>query len=186
MSVRIRLNTIHSRPRDWHARHTIRHRDLQRAAALDGAGLGLELQEVLHVEGIEGPEDVVIGLGLELAAADGRELVVDEQAPELGGGLGTAADAHDKKVVELGVEGAVEGEFGLLGGRCERVGGRVSWYGVRVAVRASARVRTTGGSSDVARGGVDRSFENGVVQAFNAEVRELFLSTRSLISLCEG
>ena len=115
-----------------------------------------------HIERIEGPKNVVSLLRLVLAAADGRELIVYEEAPELRGGLGAAADARDEEVVELRVEGPVVGELGELGGRVERVGGGVAGGGVRVQVRAGAGVGAAGGGGDVSGAGDYGGFVNGV------------------------
>lgn len=74
----------------------------------------LQLQEVLLVESIECPEHLVTGFGLELAAADGSELVIDQKPPELGRRLCRGADRGDKKILEFVGVGAVEAEAGDL------------------------------------------------------------------------
>lgn len=55
-------------------------------------------------ECVKGEEDAVPELDALLTAADGRELEIEQDAPELGGGLGVGRDTRDEEVIELGVE----------------------------------------------------------------------------------
>lgn len=67
-----------------------------------------------------------------MAAADGGELIIDEEAPEFGWGLGVGPDGGDEEVIKGNFEGPVEWETGELGGGVE--GGGWSVPGVRVGV----------------------------------------------------
>lgn len=73
---------------------------------------------------------------LELAAADGGEVVIDKEAPEFGRGLSVGPDGGDEKVVKVGGEGAVEWEMGDFGGGVEGGGWGVARFWVCVEVGA--------------------------------------------------
>lgn len=71
-----------------------------------------------------------------MAAADGGEVVIDEEAPEFGRGLGVGPDRGDEEVVKVGAEGAVEWEMGEFGGSVEGGGWGVAGFWVCVVVGA--------------------------------------------------
>ena len=116
---------------------------------------------------------MIAALDFLLTAADGRELVVDKQAPEFGRGFGVRPDGGDEEIVKGAVEGAVEGEIGDFGGDGEGVGGGVRGGGVGVEVGAVAEVGAAGGGGDVLRTGVDGAFIDGGGGAFDAEVYDV-------------
>lgn len=73
---------------------------------------------------------------MELAAADWGELIIDEEAPEFGGGLRIGSNGGDKEVVKVVGEGAVEWEMGELGGSVEGGGWGIAEFWVCVEVGA--------------------------------------------------
>ena len=180
LSVRASRHTIDDSPRHNHTARAIRDRDRETLALGDhGLGRG-HFQKVDLVEGVKGPEHLIARLGLELAAPDRDELVVDEDAPKLGGGLGVGGDAGDEEIVELGAEGAVEGEAGELGAGVQGVGGRIAGGRVRSVVGAIARVRTPRGSGDVTRPRDDGSLVKSGFEAFDTELGQLVVARGGL------
>lgn len=79
-------------------------------------------------------------LDLLLTPSNGRELVIQQQAPEFGGGFSGGRDGGDEVVVKLRAEGAVVGKSCEFGGGVEGVGGCVHGRGVGVEVGAIAKV----------------------------------------------
>jgi hypothetical protein len=60
-----------------------------------------ELQKVVLVERIERPENMILRFDLLLASADGGELVVEQETPELRAGLSRGGNAGDEEVIKL-------------------------------------------------------------------------------------
>lgn len=108
-----------------------------------------------------------------MAPAYGRELVIDQQAPELRRGLRGGANGGDEVVAECAGVGTVEGEFGELGCGVEGCGGGVARFGVRVVVCAIARVRAAAGGGDVSWSREDGGFVDGFGEAFDAKVDDV-------------
>jgi hypothetical protein len=71
-----------------------------RRVVLPRGDRSVRLQEVLLVERIKCPEDLLSCLDLLLATPDGSELVVQEEAPELSRGLRTCSNSRDEVIVE--------------------------------------------------------------------------------------
>ena len=130
-------------------------------------GSAVELQKVLHVEGVKRPEDLIVRLVFELTAADGGELVVHQDPPELRRRLRIRTDPGDEEVVK-GAKGAVKSEAGQLPRRVQ--GGRrgVSRRWVGPIVCAIATMRPAGGGGDVVTFGEDNALEDGRLGAFDA------------------
>lgn len=96
------------------------------------------------VECVERPEHIVTWLCLLLAAADGSELKVVKEGPELSRCLGVWPDGCDKEIVECRVVGSVEGvEVFIAGGSVEGGGTGVSWRGIHPVVSTAAVVGAT-------------------------------------------
>lgn len=94
-----RRRPSHTSPSQRRPRHPIRHTNFHRLPHQRNLR-SRELKEVHRVESVVGPENVV-GVGdFRLAAADGGVLVVEEETPELGGGLGGGGDAGYEEVLE--------------------------------------------------------------------------------------
>lgn len=121
---------------------------------------------------------MVARLDFLLAATNWRKLVIEKQAPELGGSLCGRTDRGDEVILECGVIGAVIGEAQQLRGRVKSVRACIAGRGVRVVVGAVAAVCAAGGGGDVARAGVDGCFVYGVSGAFDAEVDAARVSER--------
>lgn len=130
-------------------------------------------------ERIKRPQDLIPRLDLVLTAADGRELEVDQEAPELRARLRGGADRGDEVIVEGGAVGAVVGELEGFGCRVEGVGRRVARGRVRVEVGAVAFVGAAGSGGDVARPGENGGFVDGGGGAFDAEVDDGSVATFS-------
>lgn len=62
---------------------------------------------MLLIEGIEGPQNFVRRLDFLLTPSHGRELEVEQQAPELRRRLCRSCDARDEEIVEFGIESSV-------------------------------------------------------------------------------
>ena len=168
--IRIRRNPINQRPLHRRSRHPIHHPHRLTLPLLNRNLRRAHHQEMLKIKRIIRPQDLIPGRDFLLTAADGGELEVFQQSPELGGGLGVRADRGDEEVVELGVEGAVEGEIFLLRGGGEGGGAGVGGGGVGGVVGAVAEVGAAGGGGDVAGAGVNGAFVDGGGGAFDAEV----------------
>lgn len=138
--------------------------------------LGRDLEKGALAERVEGEERLVAVDDLELTPAHGRELPVDQDAPELGVRLRRVPDAGDEVVLELCLVGAVVGEPGSVaavrGGVQLRRGDR-SRTGVGAVVSPVAEVRAAGRRRDLPRPGDDAVFEDGAlaVVALDAQPR---------------
>src|SRR3569833_1471736 len=130
--------------------HAVDDGDDDGAASLDAARPA-DLEEVVGVEGIEGPQHLLAGKDLLLAAADVVELEVEQGAPELSGGLGIAADGHDEEIIELVEEGAVPCETAVTSRIAQCRGARRPGCGVGAVVLSIAQVRSARSCSDVLR-----------------------------------
>lgn len=107
----------------------VRNRYRNRFAFLRRQG-ALELEKICLVESIKRPEDVVAGLGFELAAPDRSELVVHQQAPKFRRCLCRVADRGDEEILEFLTVSAVKAEAGNLRSRVQCGCGRCAWRGI--------------------------------------------------------
>lgn len=98
---------------------------------------------------------------------------VDQQSPEFGRCLRGGTNGGYEIIVEIRVECAVVGEFGQFGSGVEGVYGGVAGGWVGVEVGAVAEVGAAAGGGDVARAGVDRSFVDCAVGAFDAQADDV-------------
>lgn len=98
---------------------------------------------------------------------------VDQQSPEFGRCLRGGTNGGYEIIVEFREEFAVVGEFCQFGSGVEGVCGGVAGGWVGVEVGAVAEVGAAAGGGDVARAGVDRSFVDCAVGAFDAQADDV-------------
>lgn len=170
--IRIRRHAINRRALHRRPRSPIYYLHSLTLPFLNHHLLRRHLQKPLQIKRIIRPQHLIPSLNLILTPPYRCELVINQQAPELGSGFGIGSDGGDEEIVEFGVEGAVEGEMEELGGGGEGIGGGVAGGGVDAVVGAVAEVGAAGGGGDVARAGEDGAFVDGGGGAFDAEVYE--------------
>ena len=137
---------------------------------LGGDRVWRDLQKIIEAESVVRPKYIVTRLDLLLAAADRGELVVQKQAPKLGGGLLRCADSGDEEVLEFGIVGAIKSLADQLCRCIESICAGIARRGVRAVVGAVAEVCASGCGGDVTRSGVDRSFVDSVVRTLDTYV----------------
>ena len=108
-----------------------------------------------------------------MAASYRCELVIDQQAPELGRRLRGGANGGDEVITERAGVGAVEGELGELGRGVEGSGGSVAGFRVRVVVCSIAEVGAAAGGGDVSWTGEYGAFVDGFGEAFDAQIDDV-------------
>jgi hypothetical protein len=94
---------MHRRARNRRPRHPISNHKRRRHAFLRLCR-SIKLQEMLRIERVERPEDLVVRVDFLLAPAYRRELEIQQEPPKLRRSLGAVADGGDEVVVEFGEE----------------------------------------------------------------------------------
>jgi hypothetical protein len=124
---------------------------------------------MLPIKSIVSPQHIIIGLTLLLTTSHRCELVIHQQAPEVGASLLTPTDSGNKEVVKLGGKGAIQGE--VIVACCFIKSGSAGcakgW--VRAVVESIASMCASGNGRNFFRAAGDVSFENGSVFNFNSE-----------------
>ena len=146
------------------------HADAERDAGGGVGGAG-EPEHVRLAEGVEDPEHLVAVVHAGGAAAGLGELVVDDEAPELGGVGGVAGDLLDGEVAERGKPVGVPGEAVEAGAVVESGGGGRHGRGEGPGVGAVAGLRAAGrGGRDGVPVGRDGAVEDRLGGALHAQV----------------
>ena len=138
-------------------------------------GLGVDdhirrdLEEVVECKIIKRPQHILPWRDF-LPAARRDVFVVQEQEPEPGVGIRVGGDLGDDEVVEGGVVAGVVGDVQEFGPGVESGGAGGARDEVVAVVRPVADVGAAGLGGDVARGGVDWAFVEGLDGTFDSQV----------------
>lgn len=113
---------------------------------------------------------MVSSLNLLLATADGCELIVEQQAPELGSGLRGVGDGRDEIIFKRVAVGTVIGESEQFRSGIESCGWGDAWNGIGTVISPVAEMCSAGRRCDVPWSCYDGAFVNGCREAFDTEI----------------